>query len=184
MDLTLDAAVDLALRTNLGLRKAVLEEQAARHDHLGSWGAFAWDLTGWASYGENEAPGSNSFEASVIDSTTAIANMSLLRPLASGGSFSLNFNTMNQTTNSAFAVGSDFNRSNLGVTFVQPLRRGAWEEYATATQRERRLDWVTAGETRRGERHALIESVHNAYWDLVAAREPWLVAASALRLGL
>lgn len=184
MDLTLAAAVEIALRGNLGLRKAVLEEQAARHDHLGSWGAFAWDLTGWTSYGANESPGSNSFEASVIDSTSAIASMSLLRPLASGGSFSLNFNTMNQTTNSAFAVGADFNRSSLGVTFVQPLRRGAWEEYATANQRERRLDWVTAGEIRRGERHALIESVHNAYWDLVAAREQWQVAASSLRLGL
>lgn len=185
MELSLESAVELALRGNLGLRKAVLEEEAARHDAFGSWGAFDWDLSGVLSYGENESPASNAFDlVSVIDSTTAMANMSLVRPLSTGGSFTLDFNTMSQTTNSFFAVGGEFNRSSLGVTFVQPLRRGAWKSYATATQRERQLDWTSATETRRGERHALIGRVHNAYWDLVAAREQWLVAASSLTLGL
>ena len=186
LDLTLETAVELGLRSNLGLRKAVLEEQAASFDHLGSWGSFDWDLTTLLSYGESESPPSNSFDEGLtsIDSSMGVANMSLNRPLSTGGSFSLDFNTTSQVTNSSFAVGDEFNRSALGVTYVQPLLRGAWEDYATATQRERRLDWVTASEARRGERHALIESVHNAYWDLVAAREQWRVAASSLRLGL
>ena len=72
----------------------------------------------------------------------------------------------------------------LTLTYNQPLMRGAWAEYATASQREAEIVLGRQGELERGARQDLLLQVSNAYWDLVAARRQLEVAQSSLGLGL
>ena len=184
LPVTLDQAVEFALRANLDLERATVEVAVAEANALGSWGTFDWDLTSVVSYSSDERPGSNVFEAGSIESEARGGSLSLRRALSTGGSFSVDFNANNTETTSPFAVGDRFTRDGLSMTFVQPLARGAWQEYATASQRERDLDWTRSQETRRGARQDLVRRVQLAYWDLVAAREQWNVSVSSLQLGL
>lgn len=184
LPLTLEQAVELALRANLDLERAAVEVEVAQAGARGAWGTFDWDLTGAVSYSSDQRPGSNVFEAGSIEDEVRNGNLSLRRALSTGGRFAVDFNVNNTVTNSPFAVGDRFTRDGLSMSFTQPLARGAWREYATATQRERELEWTRTVESRRGSRQDLVRRVQLAYWDLVAAGEQWTVSVSSLELGL
>lgn len=186
--LSLKLARSLALENNLGLRIQALGSELARHNSLGSWGAFDWIFTGTGSYSDSDSLSTTFFgTGDIISSETEGLSFDFLKPLGTGGSFDLQFSRGISATDNPF-VGADFQErlvsDGLTMTYNQPLLRGAWAEYATATQREAEIVLGRQRELERGTRQDLLLQVSNAYWDLVAARRQREVAQSSLGLGL
>lgn len=188
LELTLEDALELALANNLDLQIAEEETSIVEFEYLGSWGAFEWVFDASASYTNTERvfgispqiPGGLTFEGE-----TAALNTDFTRPLQTGGSFVAHFDSTAQINQTFDGDESpDEVDDTLRFSYVQPLRRGAWKEYSTSTQREREIQFAQQLETRRRTRQELLLSVYNAYWGLVSAREQRGVADSSLELGL
>ncbi len=186
MRLSLDLARSLALENNLSLRIQALGSDLARQNLLGSWGAFDWIFTSTGAYSDSESLSTTVFSG-IIESKSESLSLDFLRPLGTGGSFDLQFSRGVSSTNNPFVDGDFQERlisDGLTLTYNQPLMRGAWAEYATASQREAEIVLGRQGELERGARQDLLLQVSNAYWDLVAARRQLEVAQSSLGLGL
>lgn len=187
MELSLDQAVRLSLNKNLELQIAELDGEISHFDQLGSWGAFDWVFD--ASLGLTDAErevggfldGGNTLS---VESEQTDLNLSLLRPLQTGGTFSASFNRGISASNSAFQNDPEQTTDTLSLVYTQPLRRGAWSEYATSVQRENELLWRRQLEIVRQTRQRIAVEVSNAYWDLVSAREQLQVAIGGVELGI
>lgn len=180
LELSLDAAIVLALRNNLGLKIEQLVTEVSFYDLRGSWGAFDWLLTASAGVQDREFESTNVFSGT--SENTQFGFLDLQRPLETGGAFSARFDTENQKTDSTFAAEGTSTTDVLVLAYKQPLLRGAWREYATAVQQEFDYAWKRQSEHEREIRHGLIREVSNAYWDLVLARAQLDVARSSLDL--
>ena len=199
LPISVEDAVQLALANNLDYQISEVQTEIAHFDLLGSWGSFDWVFDASASIRDSQfETGPNPQNPAlpggfVIDSdpepTFAI---DLTKPLTTGGSFIFHFDSVlgadAETTsvdNAALAnTTPGVTTDTLSLTYTQPLRRGAWREYATSTQRESEVLYRQQQETQRGARQALVLSVHNAYWELVSAFEQLGVAESSLELGV
>ena len=182
--LDLAQALELALSNNLGLRLAELDSEVAGYDHLGSWGAFEWNFNAQARYSDAESQGSFGFQGGVLSANSESRSLvlDLSKPLTSGGNVSINFDTDRNARSFGSSTPEVLTTDSLVVSFTQPLRRRAWNEYATSTQREAELSWRRLVETQRQRRQEVNYSVRTAYWDLVAAVELRNVAISAQEL--
>jgi outer membrane protein TolC len=180
LELTIDAAIALALQNNLGLHIEQLATEVSYYDLRGSWGSFDWQLSAGIGVNDRKFESSSVFGGS--KENTQSANLDLARPLETGGSFAAHFDTANQTTDSTFAAQGTSTTDVVSLSYRQPLLRGAWREYATAVQHEADLDWKRQNEHEREVRHRLIRDVSFDYWDLVLARAQLDVARSSLDL--
>jgi len=180
LELTLEAAIALALENNLGLKIEQLSTEVAFYDLNGSWGAFDWQFSAGASYEDREFQSSSVFGGS--EENTQAGSLDLVRPIETGGQFAARFTTTNQETDSTFAAQSVSTTDILSVSYKQPLLRGAWREYATAQQRQADLSWKRQSEHEREIRHRLIREVSDVYWDLVLARAQLEVSRTTLEL--
>jgi outer membrane protein TolC len=178
--LTLEAAIDLALQNNLGLKIEELATEVTWYDRRGSWGAFDWVFSASGAYEDREFESTSVFGGS--EENTISGALELVRPTEIGGTFIARFDHQNQETDSEFAAQATSTTDILGLTYRQPLLRGAWREYATAQQRQADLSWKRQSERERQIRHDLIRFVANAYLDLVLARAQLEVAQSSLDL--
>lgn len=183
--LSLQDALSLALSNNLTLQRAIIESDAARFDARSSWGTFDWvfDLRG--SYTDSESEGNSTlFGASVLTNLDSRVDLDLTKPLTTGGSFTLHFDSTLSETNNQFALDPELFQDSLRAAFSQPLLRGAGVEYTTSNQREAEITEQRRKEERRDARQLLLHDVEVAYWELVAALQQLEVAQSALELGL
>jgi outer membrane protein TolC len=185
LELSLEAALDLARANNLDLELGALDTQAARYDFLGSWGAFEWVFDGRVAYIKSEFEPQDIFQGSgsSVETTTENYAFDLTKPMTTGGRFQFGFDGTKQESTSGVATFPDSSTDLISLSYVQPFRRGAWEKYATSFQREREILYREQIERERFQRHSVLLSVHNAYWELVAALEFRDVATSALALG-
>ena len=182
--LSLEQARSLALNNNLGLRRSAIESAAAHFDARSSWGSFDWVLDLRGSYTDSETEGNTSlFGGDVVENQDARIDVDLTRPLTTGGSFVLHFDTQEQRTNNAFFNAPELFQDGLSATFSQPLLRGRGSDFATSNQREAEITEQRRREDLRGARQLLLHDVEVAYWDLVAALQQLEVAESALKLG-
>ncbi|MEM1449638.1 MAG: TolC family protein [Planctomycetota bacterium] len=182
--ISLTDALALALSNNLGLELAAIETEAARYDTLSSWGAFDWvfDASGTLTDAQQET-GSALGGGRVVTNRDTRADFDLTRPLTTGGRFDFHFDTTFSETDNEFANAPELFQTGLRLTYVQPLLRGAWKEYATANMRELEIAERRRFEERREARQFLIHDVEVAYWELVAAVEQRDVDQAALELG-
>ncbi len=182
--LSLQEALSLALNNNLGLRRAVIESDAARFDARSSWGSFDWVLDLQGSYTDSESEGNTSlFGGDVVEQQDSRVDFDLTRPLTSGGTFAFHFDTQFNETNNEFFNAPELYQDGLRASFSQPLLRGAGSDYATSNQREAELTEERRKEDLRDARQLLLHDVEVAYWELVAALQQRDVAQSALELG-
>ncbi len=182
--ISLEEALGLGLTDNLGLERAEVEAEVARFEALSTWGAFDWVFDANGQFADSDSVGSSSlFGGDVVSSQDSRLNLDLSRPLGTGGSFGFHFDSGLNVTDNSFANAPELYSSNLAVSYVQPLMRGAGEEYATSNQREAELTERRRVEERRQARQSLIHDVEVAYWELVAAGQQLEVAEAALKLG-
>ena len=184
--LTLEDAYRVAIENNIGLALGAMDEEVARVQAVGSWGAFDPLFNLGASYTDGEIPQSNPFitgGVDVLELEQRQLTSGLVVPLTSGGSFSIDANGTLTETNNQFAIADEFTDAVLGLGLTQPLLRGAWRTAATADQRESRLTWLIARERQRETLEGVLLNVSNAYWDLVAAIEEVRVRELSVELG-
>lgn len=181
LQLDLQQALELAMQNNLTLRLAEVDSEVASYDHLGSWGEFEWRFNATASYTDAEREVNSVFLSggAAIETQDENLVLDLSKPLTTGGNLGINFNTNRQTSNSSIVNAERLTSDALAITFTQPLRRQAWEGYATSVQRERELAWRRQVEFQRQARQDLVFSVSTAYWNLVAAIQEYQVTLSA-----
>ncbi len=182
--LSLEEALALGLSNNLGLERAEVDAEVARFEALSTWGAFDWVFDMNGQFSDSDSVGSSSlFGGDVVSTQDSQLNLDLTRPLGTGGTFGFHFDSGLNVTDNSFANAPEQYRSNLSVSYVQPLMRGAGEEYATSNQREAEIVERRRLEERRQARQLLIHDVEVAYWELVAAGQQLQVAEAALKLG-
>ena len=174
----------MGLSNNLGLERAAVESEVARFEALSTWGAFDWVFDMNGQFSDSDSVGSSQlFGGSVVSSQDSRIDLDLTRPLTTGGSFAFHFDSGLNITDNSFANAPELYQSNLSLSYVQPLMRGAGEEYATSNQREAEILERRRMEERRQARQQLIHDVQVAYWELVAAGQQLQVAEAALELG-
>ena len=199
LELSVEDAVRLALDNNLDYRLAEVQGEISQFDLLGSWGAFNWVFDASAGIVDSEfETGPNPQNPAlpggfVIDSEPQPTfSIDLTRPLTTGGTFIVHFDTVigaDATTTSVdspelTSLTPGVTTDTLRLSYIQPLRRGAWQGYATAAQREAEIGYSRQLEVQRASRQTVLFNVHNAYWDLVSAIEQLAVGQSSLDLGL
>jgi len=179
LELTLDGAYELALRRNLQLQIAATDAQIAVYRARGSWGAFDWVAGARVGYSDAEFRSQNIFGGD--SETTYDYSASLTKPTSTGGSFRFGFDSTHRETNSGFSIPS-FTNDVVSLSYVQPLLRNGWSEYATSIQKQAEIEALRSDQAVRTARQKLLLDVANAYWDLVSAREQLDVAEKSLAL--
>lgn len=176
--LSLEDAVELAVRRNLGL---VIERYVRTQAELGieqALGIYDTQLNGFASATDRTSP----VESAVVASTFAQQqlNAQLVQSIPTGGQ--LTFGFQNSRTENNLNVFSPTYNSGLTFSFLQPLLRDfgavAFERQLLIAQNQ------NAGSTQEFARQviATLQQVTDAYWNLVEAREQLNVARQSLSL--
>lgn len=180
LELTLEEAQQLALENNLGLKVDDLAAEAALYAARGSWGAFDWTLSANAGYTDNEFVSNSVFGGSTTQTT--VFGVGLARPVSTDGLFRVGFDTARTETDDAFSALPTATSDVVSLSYVQPLLRGAWRQYATLPQTLADIEWRRVMEGQRTVRQRLLLDVSFSYWDLVGARAQAEVAESSLAL--
>lgn len=184
LEWSIEDVMQLAISNNIGLELQKIETEVARYDFLGSWGAFDPLFDASLSHSDRQFEGSSFLSGgSLLETKTTSLNLDFTQPVTTGGSFAAHFDTAFEDTNSMFSNFPESYTDNVRLSFTQPLRRGAWREYATSSQRESEIAFQKQIEAQRGARQQLLFDVQNAFWDLVAAIEQRTVATGALDVG-
>jgi len=184
LKLTLEQALKIALDNNLGLEIEAVTTEVASYEYLGSWGSFDPRITATAAVTNTEFEANSSLSgAVVVKEDTQEVSAGLVFPLETGGVFNLNYGRVNTKSNNSFQLVNPSTTDTLGVSFRQPLWRGAWSKYATSIQRESEILYHKSSEHFREARQQLLFDVNSAYWDLVATVEQLGVADATLDLG-
>jgi outer membrane protein len=183
LELTIDAAYEIALKNNLGLKIEAVNTEVAQYNYRATWGKFDWVVGARLGYTDAEFQPQDVFGGSSQKSQDFAIDFT--RPLATtGGTFGAHFDTTDKKTDSSLQVEPQSTTDVISLSYTQPLLRGAWREYATSQQREAEFDSMRQDEHLRQVRQRLLLDVSNAYWDLVAARENLAVADSSLDLAM
>jgi outer membrane protein TolC len=181
LELTLQAAEELALQNNLGLKIEDLSREAALYAAKGSWGAFDWTLNANTGWNDDKFKSTSIFGGSKTNTQTF--GTDLVKPVTLGGTLTAHFDTINTKTDNTFSALGTSTSDVVSLSYVQPLLRGAWRQYATAQQTIADMAWRRQVEHERGARQKLLLDVDNAYWDLVAAKANREVSELSLGLG-
>jgi outer membrane protein len=184
VELTLEEAVKLALERNLDLELEEITTAIAAYGARGSWGSFDPLLLLQAGYNQAEFQGTSSLSGGeVVEDDTFTLDSGLSWPLLTGGRFDVQYSHANEETTNEFAAFDVSTTDVVTVGLTQPLLRGAWRRYATTAQRAAEIAHDRQREREREIRQFLLLQVHQAYWDLVSAREVLGVSELALHLG-
>lgn len=182
MELSLDEAVELALRRNLGL---VVERYTRSQARLGVEQALGvYDPLATADLLARDTSRPSTSIADPSDSSFQQATLGLSQFLPTGGQFSVGW----QSSRSESVVDPQFQtvnplyNSGLNLSFTQPLLRdfgrGVFERQLLIAQNR------NLGSNREFARQvmATLQQVINAYWALVEAKDQLVVARESLKL--
>ena len=184
LEVTLEQALKIAIDNNLGLEIERAAMEVASYQYVGSWGSFDPRVTASAVLTDSEFEATNSLiGANVLEEDTQEVSAGLKFPLTTGGEFNVDYGRVSRKTNSSFQLVNPSTSDTMTLSLRQPLWRGAWQKYATSTQRESELSYRKSEERFRQVRQQLLLDVHSAYWDLVASIEQLGVAEATLELG-
>jgi outer membrane protein TolC len=183
IQLSLDQAVEIALRRNLGLVIERYNWVQTREGILQALGIYDTVLDGLVQYDDVTAPTAEVIEGVPVSQTTSQfyqLGLSQLTPI--GGLAELNASGFTQETNAQDVFLNPLYRAGADLTYSQPLLRSFGK---LATERRILIARVSSAQaTELFEQNVAdaIETVEQAYWDLVEARNQLVVAREALSL--
>lgn len=183
MRLTLRDAVALALAHNINLEVSRLSLASARQGFLATSGIFDPVVRVDFSEASSTTRATNQLiGADVNEVKRRQLNLGLTQLLPPGTSLSLGWNNSRSETNSQFYFINPAYDASLGLTVTQPLLRGFGSDvnrtFIEVARRERdisRLDFARLV-------ISIVQSVEDAYWNLVYARENLEVSRQSLAL--
>ncbi|HUP41822.1 MAG TPA: TolC family protein [Thermoanaerobaculia bacterium] len=183
IQLSLDQAVEIALQRNLGLVIERYNWVQTREGILQSLGIYDTALDGLAQYEDASSPTVQLTEGVPVTQTTSEfyrLGLSQLTPI--GGLAEISASGFTQDTNSQNVFLNPLYRAGADLTYSQPLLRNFGK---LATERRILIARVSSAQaTELFEQNVAdaIETVEQAYWDLVEARNQLVVAREALSL--
>jgi outer membrane protein TolC len=178
--LSLEEAVEIALRRNLGL---VIERYSRNQARLGieqNLGIYDLLLNGTAQASDETTATVSTIDASQTAQLILDASVAQLTPL--GGTVTFGFNNSRRENNSRFTSVNPSYNSLLTFSYDQPLLRNFGR---IATERNLLLARNNSELSRQEfERQVVLttQQVINAYWALVGARQQLIVAQESLGL--
>lgn len=183
IQLSLDEAVEIAVRRNLGLVIERYNWIQAREGVLQSLGIYDLLLNGSAQIADATEPTVEVVEGvPVTTRTSEVYNLGLSQLLPTGGVVDLSVNGFTQETNSQNVFLNPLYSTTSELTFRQPLLRGFGR---LATERSIMIARVSSAQSVEFVEQQLsdtIQEVEIAYWNLVGARNQLIVAREAMRL--
>lgn len=183
IQLTLDQAVEIALRRNLGLVIERYNWIQAREGILQSLGIYDLLVDGSAQFSDTTEPTVAAVEGvPVTTRQSELYNLGLSQLVPTGGLLSLDATGFTQETNSRNVFLNPLYNTTTELAFRQPLLRGFGR---LPTERQIMVARVASAQTTEVVELQVartIESVEIAYWDLVGARNQLVVAREALQL--
>jgi outer membrane protein len=191
VDLSLDQAIAAALENDLTLKIEEVSGDISLYAVEASWGVFDPLFRAGFEAVDSETE-QQSFQPPplpplfTIESQRWIFDTGLNVPLMTGGAFDLAvFQTTTDTSFPGFIGVQDQHEiaDTIALTFSQPLLRRRGVSYNTSVQRENQLRYRQQLERIRQSRQDLVNSVSDAYWDLVTALRQLAVADETLALG-
>jgi outer membrane protein TolC len=178
--LSVDDAVEIALRRNLGLIVQRYTREQTDQAVLANLGIYDLTLNGLASASSSKGLSLSSLNGSESETQTLNAGFSQLVPL--GGLISVGFNNSRSKDNSSNQSFNPGYSSGLNFNFDQPLLRN----FGTfSTERDLLVAQNNNLQSRSEfERQVIttIQQVINAYWNLVGGRQQLIVAQESLGL--
>lgn len=188
-DLTLQDALDRALRANLELRQDQVELEQVRHYVAQLRAAWDPELVGGASTG-----GSTSLTNSVLENEgadleairygTQSWTLGVEQDLPTGGSTSLQWTETRSTSDSPGQVLSSYVRDGAWWSVSQPVLSGAGLLPGRSSLRQAGRDLDQQELSYRASVESLVVDVAGAYWTLVAARETVQLARRSLDISM
>lgn len=184
LQLSLEDVLRIALENNVDLEIERLNTERAEYEALGSWGAFDPVFTATGTASQDERQGTSSLAGGdVITDDDLVLNTGLSVPIRTGGRFDLRIDHTNARTTNQFAAFDVSTTDVITLALNQPLLRGAWSRYATATQRERGIALERQRQRQRETEARMLLDAYDAYWDLVSSQEELRVREVAVELG-
>lgn len=183
IQLTLDQAVEVALRRNLGLVIERYNWIQTREGILQSLGIYDTLLSGLALITDETSPTVEAVEGVPVTQEKSEfyqLGLSQLTPL--GGLFELGTTAFTQETNSQNVFLNPLFSTTADLTYTQPLLRGFGQ---LATERQfmvARASTAQSVDIFEQQVSQVIRDVEQSYWDLVEARNQLEVAREAARL--
>ncbi|MCB9878563.1 MAG: TolC family protein [Planctomycetes bacterium] len=180
-ELSLEQALRLGRRQNVGLRAAELLPEQARMDVIFAEAGFEPELYGSAGYAESVSPQrflqTTGVTLPSFKSTTMDAQVGWRQRVATGGLFDLAYQPTRFVSGQ---FGTKQFTSIWSASFRQPLLRAGWTDYNLAPIDSARFRLnQTSQQFERVVQDTLLQIVQ-AYWELAFARENWRVVSSAL----
>ena len=181
--LSLDQAIGLALANNQDLNVTVNAAESTRFSLLGTLGIYDPLASATMSRAHTEQPATSQLvgaQVNTIDTFDARAQISQLVP--TGGVFALGFTANKTDTNSSFAFVNPSYSSALQISLNQPLLRNFGPRPTTWLIRIARNTQDSAYEGFVRSVQSMVNSVEQAYWDLVYALQNLEVKKESLRI--
>jgi outer membrane protein TolC len=183
IQLTLDQAVEVALRRNLGLVIERYNWIQTREGILQSLGIYDALLSGSAQLADETSPTVELVEGvPVTQEQTEFYTLSLSQVTPLGGLAELSTTAFTQETNSQNVFLNPLFSTSADLTYTQPLLRGLGR---LATERQflvAKASTAQSVELFEQQVSQVIRDVEQAYWDLVEARNQLVVAQEAAQL--
>jgi outer membrane protein len=181
--LSLERATAIALANNSDLEVAVDAAEAGQYSLMGARGIFDPLASLSAQHQDSQSPTSTQLAgASVLAQKTDTVNLSVSQEVPTGGLFALSLDNQKQKTNSTFFTVNPSYTVNGNLHFQQPLLRNFGLGPTLRLIRTARNTRDASYQQVRSSIMSTIDSVDQAYWDLVYARENLRVKEEAKSL--
>lgn len=181
--LSLEDALRVGRSHNVDLRAAELLPEQARLDLLFAEAGFEPEIYASSTYAETESPQRNLFQPS--NSQVSIDGaIGWRQRVVTGGLFDLAYRPARFVTTGSAAFPEKLFTSEWSASYRQPLLRGAWTDYNLAGVNSARYAFSQARHDFDFAVQDTLQSIVEAYWELVFARENWRVVGSALTVAV
>lgn len=181
--LTLEEAVELALARNLNLRTQRYSREQARLGIEQATGIYDFNLQASLDTSKTESPSASNLDGADVQNqkrTNLTVGGSQL--FSTGGVLGVSFPNGRFETNSSFSLLNPSFSSGLDFSYSQPLLRGFGRSATEYGLEVARVSSDISEQQFVAEVITTIQSVENAYWNLVAARYALRVAEDSLKL--
>jgi outer membrane protein TolC len=183
LELSLQDAIKMGLENNLDVQVERYAPMIAELDFTAAWGAYDPELFADAYYKDLHTP--NAFALSGVDTT-----INRSTPEGSGGlrgilpfvstQYSAQFSGSRKTYNSSIQLLSPEYDSGWSVSLTQPVMRNLiWNQPWTQVRTTRLLSGSSQDAFLRAVMDE-VQSIEDAYWNLIANEEAWRVAKKSL----
>jgi outer membrane protein TolC len=170
LELSLDQAVERALKNNKDLAVERYRPESAKADVLGAEGAFDYFLTGTVLKNSATVPARNVFSGGEeVNTGTWSWNAGVNKLLPTGGVFDVSFDNNRSNTNNVFTTFNPSYDSSLNLSLIQPLLRNLGMDNSRFQLKVAKNNQKISDTQFQQTVINTVANVKNSYYDIIAA---------------